>query len=94
MVNACLSKELYAAGQFEEKLAAKESRTKRVLRVSRERTEGSETPQIYELRHYANGSVSLFGWDGDAWVFLDGERNSLLKDQFLNRVAKECKIML
>ncbi|WAX09420.1 hypothetical protein BT566P1_00037 [Bacteroides phage BT566P1] len=94
MVNACLSTDRYEAAQFEEKLAAKESRTKRVLRVSRERTEGSEMPQIYELRHYANGSVSLFGWDGDAWVFLDGERNPLLKDQFLNRVAKECAIML
>ena len=94
MVNACLSTDRYEAAQFEEKLAAKESRTKRVLRVSRERTEGSEMPQIYELRHYTNGSVSLFGWDGDAWVFLDGERNSLLKDQFLNRVAKECAIML
>lgn len=94
MVDACLSKERYEAAQFEEKLAAKESRTKRVLRVSREKTEGSEMPPIYELRHYANGGVSLFGWDGDAWVFLDGERNSLLKDQFLNRVAKECAIML
>lgn len=94
MVNACLSTDRYEAAQFEEKLAAKESRTKRVLRVSRERTEGSEMPNIYELRHYVNGSVSLFGWDGDAWVFLDGERNSLLKDQFLNRVAKECAIML
>lgn len=94
MVNACLSTDRYEAAQFEEKLAAKESRTKRVLRVSRERTEGSEMPRIYELRHYADGSVSLFGWDGDAWVFLDGERNSLLKDQFLNRVAKECAILL
>lgn len=94
MVNACLSTDRYEAAQFEEKLAAKESRTKRVLRVSREKTEGSEMPRIYELRHYANGSVSLFGWDGDAWVFLDGERNPLLKDQFLNRVAKECAIML
>lgn len=94
MVSACLSTDRYEAAQFEEKLAAKESRTKRVLRVSREKTEGSEMPQIYELRHYANGSISLFGWDGDAWVFLDGERNSLLKDQFLNRVAKECAIML
>ncbi|WAX09796.1 hypothetical protein BT638P8_00004 [Bacteroides phage BT638P8] len=94
MVNACLSTDRYEAAQFEEKLEAKESRTKRVLRVSREKTEGSGMPQIYELRHYANGSVSLFGWDGDAWVFLDGERNSLLKDQFLNRVAKECAIML
>lgn len=94
MVSACLSTDRYEAAQFEEKLAAKESRTKRVLRVSRERTEGSEMPQIYELRHYANGSISLFGWDGDAWVFLDGERNSLLKDEFLNRVAKECAIML
>ncbi|QIG64678.1 hypothetical protein SJC01_49 [Bacteroides phage SJC01] len=94
MVDACLSKERYEAGQFEEKLAAKESRTKRVLRVSREKTEGSEMPQIYELRHYANGSVSLFGWDGDAWVFLDGERNSLLKDQFLNYVAEKYAIML
>ena len=94
MVSACLSTDRYEAAQFEEKLAAKESRTKRVLRVSREKTEGSEMPQIYELRHYANGSVSLFGWDGDAWVFLDGERNSLLKDQFLNKVAKECAIML
>lgn len=94
MVSACLSTDRYEAAQFEEKLAAKESRTKRVLRVSREKTEASEMPQIYELRHYANGSVSLFGWDGDAWVFLDGERNSLLKDQFLNRVAKECAIML
>lgn len=94
IVSACLSTDRYEAAQFEEKLAAKESRTKRVLRVSREKTEGSEMPQIYELRHYANGSVSLFGWDGDAWVFLDCERNSLLKDQFLNRVAKECAIML
>lgn len=94
MVSACLSTDRYEAAQFEEKLAAKESRTKRVLRVSREKTEGSEMPRIYELRHYVNGSVSLFGWDGDAWVFLDGERNSLLKDQFLNRVAKECAIML
>lgn len=94
MVNACLSTDRYEAAQFEEKLAAKESRTKRVLRVSREETEGSEMPRIYELRHYADGSVSLFGWDGDAWVFLDGERNSLLKDQFLNKVAKECAIML
>lgn len=94
MVNACLSTDRYEAAQFEEKLAAKESRTKRVLRVSREKTEGSEMPQIYELRHYADGSISLFGWDGDAWVFLDGERNSLLKDEFLNRVAKECAIML
>lgn len=94
MVNACLSTDRYEAAQFEEKLAAKESRTKRVLRVSRERTEGSEMPQIYELRYYADGSISLFGWDGDAWVFLDGERNSLLKDEFLNRVAKECAIML
>lgn len=94
MVNACLSTDRYEAAQFEEKLEAKESRTKRVLRVSRERTEVSEMPQIYELRHYADGSISLFEWDGDAWVFLDGERNSLLKDQFLNRVAKECAIML
>lgn len=94
MVNACLSTDRYEAAQFEEKLAAKESRTKRVLRVSREKTEGSEMPQIYELRHYADGSISLFGWDGDAWVFLDGERNPLLKDGFLNRVAKECAIML
>lgn len=94
MVNACLSTDRYEAAQFEEKLAAKESRTKRVLRVSRERTEGSEMPRIYELRHYADGSISLFGWDGDAWVFLDGERNPGLKDQFLNRVAKECAIML
>lgn len=94
MVNACLSTDRYEAAQFEEKLAAKESRTKRVLRVSRERTEGSEMPKIYELRHYSDGSISLFGWDGDAWVFLDGERNSLLKDQFLNRVAKECAIVL
>lgn len=94
MVNACLSTDRYEAAQFEEKLAAKESRTKRVLRVSRGKAEGSEMPQIYELRHYANGSVSLFGWDGDAWVFLDGERNSLLKDPFLNKVAKECAIML
>ena len=94
MVNACLSTDRYEAAQFEEKLAAKESRTKRVLRVSREKTKGSEMPQIYELRHYANGSISLFGWDDDAWVFLDGEGNSLLKDQFLNRVAKECSIML
>lgn len=94
MVNACLSTDRYEAAQFEEKLAAKESRTKRVLRVSREKTEGSGMPQIYELRHYANGNVSLFGWDGDAWVFLDGERNSLLKDQFLNKVTKECAIML
>lgn len=94
MVNACLSTDRYEAAQFEEKLAAKESRTKRVLRVSREKTKGSEMPQIYELRHYTDGSISLFGWDGDAWVFLDGERNSLLKDQFLNRVAKECSIML
>lgn len=94
MVNACLSTDRYEAAQFEEKLAAKESRTKRVLRVSREKTEGSGMPQIYELRHYADGSISLFGWDGDAWVFLDRERNPLLKDQFLNRVAKECAIML
>ena len=94
MVSACLSTDRYEAARFEEKLAAKESRTKRVLRVSREKTEGSGMPQIYELRHYANGNVSLFGWDGDAWVFLDGERNSLLKDQFLNKVAKECVIML
>lgn len=94
MVNACLSTDRYEAAQFEEKLAAKESRTKRVLRVSREKTEGSGMPQIYELRHYANGNISLFGWDGDAWVFLDGERNSLLKDRFLNKVAKECAIML
>lgn len=94
MVNACLSTDRYEAAQFEEKLAAKESRTKRVLRVSREETEGTEMPKIYELRHYADGSISLFEWDGDAWVFLDGERNSLLKDQFLNRVAKECAIML
>lgn len=94
MVNACLSTDRYEAAQFEEKLAAKESRTKRVLRVGRERTEGSEMPQIYELRYYADGSISLFGWDGDAWVFLDGERNLLLKDQFLNRVAKECAILL
>jgi hypothetical protein len=94
MVNACLSTDRYEAAQFEEKLAAKESRTKRVLRVSRERTKGSEMPQIYELRHYTDGSISLFGWDGDAWVFLDGERNPLLKDEFLNRVAKECAIML
>lgn len=94
MVDSCLSKKRYEAAQFEEKLAAKESRTKRVLRVSREEPEGSEMPQIYELRHYTNGSISVFRWDGDAWVFLDGERNSLLKDQFLNRVAKECSIML
>lgn len=94
MVNACLSTDRYESAQFEEKLAAKESRTRRVIRVSRERTEGSEMPQIYELRHYANGSVSLFGWDGDAWTFLDGERNLLLKDQFLNKIAKECAIML
>lgn len=94
MVNACLSTDRYEAAQFEEKLAAKESRTKRVLRVSREKPEGSEMPRIYELRHYADGSISLFGWDGDAWVFLDGERNSLLKDEFLNKVAKECAIML
>lgn len=94
MVNACLSTDRYEAAQFEEKIAAKESRTKRVLRVSRERTEGSEMPRIYELRHYADGSISLFGWDGDAWVFLDGERNPRLKDQFLNKVAKECAIML
>ncbi|WAX09279.1 hypothetical protein BT528P2_00020 [Bacteroides phage BT528P2] len=94
MVNACLSTDRYEAAQFEEKLAAKESRTKRVLRVSREKTEGSEMPRIYELRHYTDGSISLFEWDGDAWVFLDGERNSLLKDQFLNKVAKECAIML
>lgn len=94
MVSACLSTDRYEAAQFEEKLAAKESRTKRVLRVSREKTEGAEMPRIYELRHYADGSISLFGWDGDAWVFLDGERNSLLKDQFLNKVAKECAIML
>lgn len=94
MVNACLSTDRYEAAQFEEKLAAKESRTKRVLRVSRERTEGSEMPKVYELRHYANGSISLFGWDGDAWVFLGGERNPMLKDQFLNKVARECAIML
>lgn len=94
MVNACLSTDLYEAAQFEEKLAAKESRTKRVLRVSRERTGRSEMPRIYELRYYSDDSISLFGWDGDAWVFLDGERNSLLKDQFLNRVAKECAILL
>lgn len=94
MVSACLSTDRYEAAQFEEKLAAKESRTKRVLRVSREKTEGSEMPRIYELRHYADGSISLFGWDGDAWVFLDGEKNPLLKDQFLNKVAKECAIML
>lgn len=94
MVNACLSTDRYEAAQFEEKLAAKESRTKRVLRVGRAEVGSWDTPPIYELRHYADGSVSLFGWDGDAWAFLDGERNSLLKDQFLNKVAKECAIML
>ena len=94
MVNACLSKELYTAGQFEEKLAAKESRTKRVLRASREKTEGTEMLPIYELRHYANGSVSIFKWTGDAWGFLEGETNSLLKSKFLNYVAEKYAIML
>lgn len=94
MVNACLSTDRYEAAQFEEKLAAKESRTKRVLRVSRERTEGSEMPQIYELRHYANGGVSIFKWTGDAWEFLEGETNSLSKSKFLNYVAEKYAIML
>lgn len=94
MVSACLSTDRYEAAQFEEKLAAKESRTKRVLRVGRAEVGSWDMPPIYELRHYADGSISLFVWDGDAWVFLDGERNSLLKDQFLNKVAKECAILL
>ena len=94
MVNACLSTDRYEAAQFEEKLAAKESRTKRVLRVSRERTEGSEMPPIYELRHYANGGVSIFKWTGDAWEFLEGETNSLSKSKFLNYVAEKYAIML
>lgn len=94
MVNACLSTDRYEAAQFEEKLAAKESRTKRVLRASREKTEGYEMPPIYELRHYANGGVSIFKWTGDAWEFLEGETNSLSKSKFLNYVAEKYAIML
>lgn len=94
MVNTCLSTDRYEAAQFEEKLAAKESRTKRVIRVGRAEVGSWDMPPIYELRHYANGGVSVFGWDGDSWTFLEGERDPLLKDQFLNRVAKECAIML
>lgn len=94
MVNACLSTDRYEAAQFEEKLAAKESRTKRVLRAGRGKTEGSEMPPIYELRHYANGGVSIFEWTGDAWEFLEGETNSLSKSKFLNYVAEKYAIML
>lgn len=94
MVNACLSTDRYEAAQFEEKLAAKESRTKRVLRAGREKTEGSEMPPIYELRHYANGGVSIFKWTGNAWEFLEGEANPLSKSKFLNYVAEKYAIML
>lgn len=94
MVNGCLSTARYEAAQFEEKLAAKESRTKRLIRIGREQPEEGMMPPIYEVRHYANGGVSIFEWDGSAWVFLEGETNSLLKNSFLNHICEKYAIML
>lgn len=94
MVNGCLSTARYEAAQFEEKLAAKESRTKRLIRIGREQPEEGMMPPIYEVRHYANGGVSIFEWDGSAWVFLEGETNSLLKNGFLNHICEKYAIML
>lgn len=94
MVNGCLSTTRYEAAQFEEKLAAKESRTKRLIRIGREQPEAGAMPPIYEVRHYANGGVSIFEWDGSSWVFLEGETNSLLKNSFLNHICEKYAIML
>lgn len=94
MVNGCLSTTRYEAAQFEEKLAAKESRTKRLIRIGREQPEAGGMPPIYEVRHYANGGVSIFEWDGSTWVFLEGETNSLLKNTFLNHICEKYAIML
>lgn len=94
MVNGCLSTARYEAAQFEEKLAAKESRTKRLIRIGREQPEAGGMPPIYEVRHYANGGVSIFEWDGSTWVFLEGETNSLLKNSFLNHICEKYAIML
>lgn len=94
MVNGCLSTTRYEAAQFEEKLAAKESRTKRLIRIGREQPEAGGMPPIYEVRHYANGGVSIFEWDGSTWVFLEGETNSPLKNSFLNHICEKYAIML
>lgn len=94
MVNGCLSTTRYEAAQFEEKLAAKESRTKRLIRIGREQPEAGSMPPIYEVRHYANGGVSIFEWGGSTWVFLEGETNSLLKNNFLNHICEKYAIML
>lgn len=94
MVSACLSTDRYEAAQFEEKLAAKESRTKCLIRIGREQQEAGEMPPIYEVRHYANGGVSIFEWDGSSWVFLEGETNSRLKNSFLNHICERYSIML
>lgn len=93
-VNAAISDERFETNRFEEKLQAKESHTKRLIRVSDITDEIGDTKEhrIYEFRHYVNGAVSLFKWTGNSFEFLEGERNSFGKKQFIRQMCEKYKI--
>lgn len=93
-INAAISDERFETNRFEEKLQAKESHTKRLIRVSdiTDTVGNSEEHRIYEFRHYVNGAVSFFKWTGNTWLFLEGETSSLRKKQFIKSICERYKV--
>ena len=93
-INAAISDERFEANRFEEKLQARESHTKRLIRVSdiTDTVDDVEEHRIYEFRHYVNGAVSFFRWTGNSWEFLEGERNSVNKKQFVKLICERYKV--
>lgn len=93
-INAAISDERFETNRFEEKLQAKESHTKRLIRVSdiTDTVGDVEEHRIYEFRHYVNGVVSFFRWTGNSWEFLEGERSSLNKKQFVRSICERYKV--
>ena len=93
-VNAAISDMRFETNRFEEKLQAKESHTKRLIRISgiTDTVGDVEEHRIYEFRHYVNGAVSFFRWTGNSWEFVEGERSSLNKKQFVKSICERYKV--
>lgn len=93
-VNAAISDMRFKTNRFEEKLQAKEPRTKRLIRVSdiTDTVGGVEEHRIYEFRYYVNGAVGFFRWTGNSWEFVEGERSSLNKKQFVKSICERYKV--